>query len=92
MSWQKLLINSREVKKQEVYSVLMNSVSFWDGEAERFILDEGVKLKNMYCQKPGKILALSMPPFKVYINQQKQSSPFCELKIIVFLDFMMNIP
>lgn len=69
MSWPKLLINSSEVKEQEVHSVLMNSVSFWDGEAERYISDEGVKLKNVYCQKPGKILALSMPPFMVCINQ-----------------------
>lgn len=33
------------------------------------ISDEGVKLKNMYCEKPGKILTTSMPPFKVFINQ-----------------------
>lgn len=52
MSWQKLLLSSRAVKEKEVYQVLMNSMSFWNGRAWTSISDEGVKLKNMYCQKP----------------------------------------
>jgi len=44
-------------------------MSFWKDGAQKSISGEGVKLKNMYCQQPGKILAPSMPPFKVFINQ-----------------------
>lgn len=47
----------------------MNSMSFWNGGAQKSISDEGVKLKNMYCPKPGKTLAPPMPLFKEFINQ-----------------------
>lgn len=44
-------------------------MSFKNGGAWKLISDQDAKLKNMYCQKPGKIIASSMLPFKVFINQ-----------------------